>query len=204
MSLSGSTLYSDFCDGAVIEMALADSANAARDAGITLFAASGNNASGTAISSPACLSAVLAVGSVYDANVGGIRWGNGLCTDMTTQADKVVCSSNVAPILDLLAPGALIVSSDNDGGVTMRGGTSMASPHAAGLAALLLGKSPRLSPENISGVLKSTGKAVYDQRIGMNFPRVAVLAALDLVGDADLSVALADTPDPVVEGNILN
>ncbi|MFT6734300.1 MAG: subtilisin family serine protease [Polaribacter sp.] len=43
---------------------------------------------------------------------------------------------NVAAIIDLFAPGSSITSTWNNGGTNTISGTSMASPHVAGLSAL--------------------------------------------------------------------
>ncbi|MFQ5976173.1 MAG: S8 family serine peptidase, partial [Candidatus Hydrothermarchaeales archaeon] len=67
MSLGGDA-FSGVCDGD--EPALTAVVDAAKVAGITLFAASGNDALSDAINIPACLSSVISVGVVYDADVG--------------------------------------------------------------------------------------------------------------------------------------
>lgn len=71
MSLGGGA-YPGFCDGD--EPALAAAADAAKSAGITLFAASGNAAFNSQMSILACLSSVISVGAVYDADVGAQFW----------------------------------------------------------------------------------------------------------------------------------
>ncbi|HLE83992.1 MAG TPA: S8 family serine peptidase, partial [Thermoanaerobaculia bacterium] len=54
-------------------------------AGVTTFAASGNNGR-NAVSFPACLSSAIAVGAVYDADLGATSFP-GLCADPATRAD---------------------------------------------------------------------------------------------------------------------
>jgi Ca2+-binding RTX toxin-like protein len=116
------------------------------------------------------------VGAVYDAGAGAIDWG--VCTDPTTAADKVVCFSNADSSLDLLAPGSAIVSSARGGGAAGLSGTSMASPHAAGVAALLLDAVPGLTPDQVEARLKSTGVSIVDSASGLAACRVDALNAV--------------------------
>jgi hypothetical protein len=175
MSLGSLDLYTPPCDGAYPAMTTA--INNLRNIGVISFAASGNNANATQMSLPACISSTVSVGAVYDANVGRINWG--ICTDSTTTADKVVCITNGVP--DLQAPGALITSSVNGGGTATYGGTSMASPHAAGTAALLIQAKPSITPTEIETVLQTTGVPVTDPKNGQTRPRINAFAAVSAV-----------------------
>ncbi|MCS7198073.1 MAG: S8 family serine peptidase [Candidatus Bipolaricaulota bacterium] len=175
MSLGSTILYTPPCDSAYPAMTTA--INNLRAIGVISFAASGNNANATQMSLPACISSAVSVGAVYDANVGGINWGN--CTDITTAPDKVVCVTNGVP--NLQAPGALITSSMIGGGATTYGGTSMASPHAAGTAALLIQAKPSITPMEIEAVLQATGVPVTDPKNGQTRPRINALAAVRAV-----------------------
>jgi subtilisin family serine protease len=62
-------------------------------------------------------------------------------------------------------------------------GTSMATPHVSGIAALVFGANPALTPTQVESILKSTaqdlGKAGYDTTFGYGIPQAeaAVLAA---------------------------
>jgi subtilisin family serine protease len=154
-------------------------------AGVTVFAASGNEGYDDGISEPACIPEAISVGGVYDASVGGIGWcGNASCTTIlcsdTTGPDVFVCHSNSDEILDLLAPNWRTTSPALGGGVAHFGGTSAASPYAAAQAALLLQDDPSLQPEDIRSLLTDNGPLVTNTENGLSFPRSDVEAALGL------------------------
>ena len=188
LSLGGG-LFGSECD---LE-ADAQAINAAVSQGIFVAVASGNDGSTTGISAPACASGATSVGNVYDADVGSITWSGG-CTDSTTAADQIVCHANRDDILDLLAPGALTTSLAPGGGFATYGGTSMASPHVAGVAALMLEANSALTPTQIRDALKSTGVGIYDSGTGLTFPRVDAVAAINSI----LPVSITLTTDGVV------
>ena len=58
----------------------------------------------------------------------------------------------------MTAPGAQIYSTWKDGGYSTADGTSMASPHAAGVVALVLGADPSLAPSDVATILRETGE----------------------------------------------
>ena len=101
-----------------------------------------------------------------------------------TAADKILCTSNIAPYMSLLAPGAPIRSSlpgsaspasiNNYGA---RGGTAMAAAQVAGAWAVLKQKAPEASVDSILGVLKSTGVPITSA-VG-TFPRIDIPRALE-------------------------
>ena len=185
MNLSlGGGAYSGICDAAdANSMLYASAVQAAQRVGIIVFAAAGNGAMTDKMMTPACISGVVAVGSTYDANLGAYTWGgaNPICTDTSTAVDQIACTSNSSSALDLLAPGAVITSAGLGGGVSNRSGTSMATPHASAVAALLLQAQPGLSAGQIETVLKETGMPITDRRNGRVTPRVDAYAAVQRV-----------------------
>lgn len=149
-----------------------------RNAGIAPVVASGNDNYTNGVATPACTAGAIAVGAVYDTNVGGLTWGKrpNQCTDSTTYADKVTCFSNShSTLLTLLAPGALITAA----GIT-QGGTSQAAPHVAGAIAVLraANASPNDTVTQTVNRLISTGTPVTDTRNGVVKPRIDLLAAV--------------------------
>ena len=177
--------------------ATASAISAAFNHGIFVSVASGNEAYEDGISYPACVSRAISVGGVYDANVGTVSWGGTppTCQDITTAPDQIVCHTNRDEILDLLAPGALITSTV-PGGFGVKGGTSMAAPHAAGAAALLLEADPSLTPAQLRDALKNTGASIFDSETGLTFPRIDAKAALDSLSP---TVSISITSDGLVE-----
>lgn len=179
MSLGGGA-YSNVCDEADANTMLYATAVAmAREAGITLFAASGNGGQAEQMMAPACVSGVVSVGNVYDTASASFSWGS--CADEAAMPDQVACSSNSSSELDLLAPGVLIDSTKLGGGQSSKSGTSMAAPHAAAVAALLSQANPDLGPDEIEAILEETGLPVVDPRNGRETPRIDALAAVSRV-----------------------
>ncbi|KAI1393237.1 peptidase S8/S53 domain-containing protein [Hypoxylon trugodes] len=109
MSLGGST-----------STAVNQAAAAIVDAGFFLAVAAGNEATDASSSSPASEKTACTVGA-------------------TTKDDELAEYSNYGSLVDILAPGTDIESTWNDGGVNTISGTSMATPHIAGLGAYYLG-----------------------------------------------------------------
>lgn len=198
MSLGTFALFSGLCDNATaFTMAFADAIDTLKANGVIAFASSANDGSGSQMSAPACVANTVSVGAVYDSNVGSTSFLG--CTDSVTMADKVCCFSNSNSTLDLLAPGVWITSTGLGGGTSTFGGTSMASAHAAGAAALLLQVKPTATPDDIETALKATGVPVTDPKNGLVFPRIDVLAAVDAL---EALPVLSVTPPSLAFGSV--
>jgi hypothetical protein len=174
----GSGLFTAACPGDVFATAMAT----ARNAGVLPVAATGNNGSASSVGSPACVPSVLSVGAVHDASYGGIGFPNANCSDSTTQADKVACFSNSASFISMLAPGSKITAA----GITSSG-TSQASPHVAGAAAVVRAAFPDASVDELFARLTGNGPLITDTRNGVSKRRLDLSAA----------VAGAEIPDVV-------
>ena len=136
--------------------------------GIVLVAAAGNYGQ-TDVLYPARYPGVLAVGSI------------------NSQLQPAP-SSHTGPNLDVMAPGINIISTDPGGDYFSRSGTSMASPHAAGAAGLLLAAEPGLrgNPQAVYDRLQSTA-------LDLDIPGRDNLTGYGLI---QLEVALGLPPAP--------
>ncbi|MEM6785400.1 MAG: S8 family serine peptidase, partial [Bacteroidota bacterium] len=155
-----------------------------RSAGIATVIASGNGSNSNGISAPGCISTAVSVGSTDDGSLG-------------TGTDAVSSFSNSDTFLDLLAPGRWIQSSIPDGGYSNYSGTSMAAPHVAGAWALLKGKKPDATVDEVLNALTSTGVSIRDGRNGVTTPRIQVDAALDALDGGPPR----DNGGPVITGS---
>lgn len=194
MSLVTYALYNGTtCDQA--QSLFAAAVNAARNIGITVFACAGNNGSSTMMTAPACLSGSTAVGAVYDSNLGrepnsgtyrdlyGSSWP--ACADASTSLLTLTCFTNRTAKVGLVAPGCAITSTGLNGGISTFVGTSQASPHAAGVAALVLQKNPTLKPAALASLLKNSSVQVHDPGTNLSFPFLNAFEALNQVTRVD-------------------
>lgn len=176
MSLGTDAGFPSYCDNTFsYTIAFAQAISTLRSRGTLVFVSSGNDASTTQVEAPACVQSATSVGAVYDANFGDFSFGS-VCSTTTAAIDRVTCFTNSNATLDLLAPGSRIVS-DGITGTSTFTGTSQASPHAAGAAAVLLGIKPDATPAAIEELLKRTGKPIVDERNGVVVPRINLFAA---------------------------
>ena len=95
---------------------------------------------------------------------------NVIAVASTTAYDSLSDFSTRGPFVDVAAPGTWIWSTYPGGYYTTMSGTSMASPHVAGLAALILSLNPHLTPDEvrvlIEGNVDDLGDPGWDKSFG--------------------------------------
>jgi PGF-pre-PGF domain-containing protein len=167
MSL-GANVHANNCNR-LVEAAAID---AARQAGIYVTAAAGNDfgdASQLGLSTPGCVFNTTSVGATDD-------------------ADSYTTFTKRDSSLDVLAPGQSVTATNYAGGHTTYSGTSMATPHVAGAAALFIqytkltyGRDP--TPLAIDHFFKTDAVAVTDTAFSnLTKPRIT-LTTLAQKGD---------------------
>lgn len=148
----------------------ADELSALNNLGIITVAAAGNDYFEYQEPGASDLAAdpnVLAVGAVWDSNVGKVSFLDG-SEDTTTAADRItVFSQRSTDLPTVMAPGGFITGAAPGGGTAAQAGTSQAAPHIAGIAALAqeiaednLGR--RLTPAEYETLLLQSGVTITD------------------------------------------
>jgi subtilisin family serine protease len=124
-------------------------------AGVTYVVAAGNSAADSSTAVPAAYDEVITVSALADFD--GAPGGAGSPTCRTDEDDTFANFSNYGADVDIIAPGVCILSTYRGGGYSTLSGTSMASPHVAGAAALYLVGNPSASPADVRTALRSGG-----------------------------------------------
>ena len=124
-------------------------------AGITYAVAAGNDSEDAANSTPAAYDEVITVSALADFN--GLPGGGARSTCTSDVDDTFASFSNYGSDVDLIAPGVCINSTWMLGGYNTISGTSMASPHVAGGAALYKATHPAATPASVKAALQGSG-----------------------------------------------
>ncbi len=147
--------------------AVTDALNAAHAAGVFIDCASGNSSG--AITYPATLASVMAVGS-------------------TNHNDQKSSFSNFGADLEVVAPGENIFMTTTGNAYASNSGTSFSAPHVGALAGLVFSVNPTLTNEQVRQIMKDTaddlGAAGFDTQTGWG--RINAAAALAAAGGGTL------------------
>ncbi len=183
LSLATSQRYSGDCDATPggVQM-LADVVDDLVERGVVVVAAAGNAADGSQLPAPACLSGVISVGAVWDADSGSKTVFG--CTD-DTAPDLVACFTNAPANTDVFSPGAIMTGPIKGGGQGSSSGTSFSSPGVAGCAALLVEQDPERTPATTRELLLSSPTLVTAPDSGFEFPRLDCAFSLGLAVEDD-------------------
>jgi len=145
-------------EGCVQHDALLSVVNNVVDAGIFVIVAAGN-------SGPGC-NTIDAPAAIYNKSltIGSITFEDEISSFSSQGAVTVDGSNRIKP--DLVAPGSSIRSAQLNGDYITFSGTSMAAPHVAGLAALMISANPDMAgkPKILKQVILRTTQALTTQQ----------------------------------------
>lgn len=129
--------------------------NSARSRGTVVVVAAGNSNTNASGFSPASCSGVITVAAT-NRNGGRASYSNYGSIVAVAAPGGDTASGSANGILSTLNSGTRTPGSDN---YAYYQGTSMAAPHVAGVAALMLSRNPSLTPDQVASLLKSTARA---------------------------------------------
>jgi serine protease AprX len=162
--------------------------DSAVDAGIVVCVAAGNSGPGSrTIGTPASAKEVISVGAIEDSMDIAYFSSRGPTADGRTKPD--VCAVGV----DVIAPAA-----NSGDGYVAHSGTSMATPHVAGVAALMIEYNPYITPSEVKDILRNTsvdkGDPGPDNTYGWGV--VDSVAALDNISAIRITLDAGGSYDP--------
>jgi hypothetical protein len=147
--------------GGGVHQPLNDAVTASINRGVTYVLAAGNESTDACSKSPASTPAAITVGS-------------------TTEHDSQSNFSNWGSCVDVYAPGSDITSAWHTSNTATNtiGGTSMAAPHVAGIAALYLQNNVNAAPSAVAQAIVSSASAARLSDLGPDSPNLLAFSGL--------------------------
>ena len=204
MSL-GAGGFSEVCDGESDPTGTAPVVNAAAAAGVLVVSSAGNDGFNNGAGTPACASGSMAIGATYDANMRRQVFLG--CADGKPRQDQIACFSNRWDFLDVVAPGCVSHSADGEEAATVVGmcGTSQASPHVAGLGALVMAGNPGYTADKvrqcINGTALDLGDPGFDRTYGNGRIQAAPAVTCNLAGGCTATEEREATCDDTIDND---
>jgi serine protease len=164
--------------------------NSARSRGTVVVVAAGNSNADSANFSPASCTGVISVAAVNRSGGRAYYSNFGAKVDLAAPGGDMRTSA-ANGILSTLNAGTKAPGADN---YAYYQGTSMATPHVAGVVALMLSKNPALTPDDVETKLKATTRA---------FPATCSQCGTGIVNaSAAVDAAGGSTPPPTTIAEI--
>ena len=163
------SLGSEYADG---DPGFEDLVDTLYDAGILLVGAAGNS------------------GSADDNVIYPARYENIIAVAATDINNKKASFSSTGPDVEISAPGVYVRSTYLSGGYAIMGGTSMATPHVAGTAALVMAANPGISNVEVRQIL-------CDTAVDLGSPGRDNLYGFGLVDADEAAVPISTNQPPV-------
>lgn len=154
MSLAGPGSEGSNCASSPLRSAICN----LKAAGVTVVVAAGNDTNDADSRVPATYPEVITVSALVDTD--GLAGGLG--SSCSGADDRIASFSNYGPDIDVIAPGTCVYSTYTGGGYRSMSGTSMASPHAAGVAALFMAANPTAAPDDVRAHLINSGSSDWN------------------------------------------
>ncbi|MEH1014169.1 S8 family serine peptidase, partial [Micromonospora sp. CPCC 206060] len=128
---------------------------------------------------------------------------NAITVGSTTNTDARSSFSNIGTCLDIFAPGSSITSAwnTNDTATNTISGTSMATPHVVGAAALVLAASPSYTPQQVRDKLVNDATSGVVTSPGTGSPNKLLYVGNITPPTQDFSIAVAPTSGSVNPGS---
>ncbi|MFE6614859.1 S8 family serine peptidase [Amycolatopsis sp. NPDC057786] len=112
-------------------------------------------------------------------NVSPARTPEAITVGSTTNTDARSSFSNIGTCLDIFAPGSGITSTWLNNGTNTISGTSMATPHVVGAAALYASANPSATPKQVRDALVANGTKDKVTNPGTGSPNVLLYTGTD-------------------------